>query len=127
MMRAAGALALCAALLAGTSSPVQAAPPPKAKLKIVDGMKGGPVKSVWLHCGPVGGTHPNARAACRLLRQVKGEPSQLNVSPKASCSQEIKPHAVAIAGTWYGRKVHWAKFFANACQMQAMTGPVTAL
>ncbi|MGR6916300.1 SSI family serine proteinase inhibitor [[Actinomadura] parvosata] len=127
MMKAAGALALCAALLAGASLPAQAAPAPKAKLKIVDGMKGGPVKSVWLHCGPAGGTHPNARAACDLLRQVKGDPAQLKVSPKANCSQEIKPHAVAIAGTWHGRKVHWAKFFANACQMRAMTGPILAL
>ncbi|GAA2204126.1 hypothetical protein GCM10009850_001940 [Nonomuraea monospora] len=127
MIKAAGALALCGALLAGASSTAQAAPPPKAKLKIVDGMKGGPVKSVWLHCAPVGGTHPNAQAACRMLRQVKGEPSQLKAEPKASCTQEIKPHAVAIAGTWYGRKVHWAKFFANACQMRAMTGPVLAL
>ncbi|WP_043613951.1 SSI family serine proteinase inhibitor [Nonomuraea candida] len=127
MIKAAGTLALCGALLLGGSTPTLAAPHPKARLKIVDGVKGGPVKSVWLHCGPVGGTHPHAQAACRLLKQVKGQPAKLNVTPKASCSQEIQPHAVIIGGQWYGTKVRWAKFFPNACYMKAMGGQLLSL
>ncbi|SEG35634.1 Subtilisin inhibitor-like [Nonomuraea solani] len=128
MMRAAGTLVLCGAFLVGASSPATAAaPPPKVQLKIVDSVKGGPTKTVWLHCAPIGGTHPSARAACRLLQQVKGDPRQLNVAPNASCTQEVKPHAVVVVGRWFGKRVHWAKVFSNGCVMRAATGAVTAL
>ncbi|GAA3687822.1 SSI family serine proteinase inhibitor [Nonomuraea antimicrobica] len=127
MMRAAGTIALCGAFLLGTSSPTLAAPPPKVQLKIVDAVKGGGTKTAWLHCAPVGGTHPNARAACRLLQQVKGEPSQLNVAPNTTCTKEIEPHAVVVAGRWHNTHVKWAKVFVNGCQMRAATGAVLAL
>ncbi|MFC4113517.1 SSI family serine proteinase inhibitor [Nonomuraea zeae] len=127
MMRAVGTIALCGAFLLGASSPATAAPDPKVQLKIVDAAKGGPTKTVWLHCAPVGGTHPNAKAACRLLEKVNGEPGRLNVSPKAACTQEVKPHAVAVIGRWHGKVVHWAKVFHNSCQVRAATGAVLAI
>ncbi|MEV0613283.1 SSI family serine proteinase inhibitor [Nonomuraea sp. NPDC050404] len=127
MLKAAGALILCGAFLLGGSAPTMAAPHPKVRLKVVYGVKGGSAKSAWLHCAPVGGTHPNAQAACRMLRRVKGEPSKLNANPNAACTQEIQPHAAVVAGQWYGRKVHWAKFFANGCQMRAVGGSVLAI
>ncbi|MGW4795782.1 SSI family serine proteinase inhibitor, partial [Nonomuraea sp. NPDC004297] len=105
MKRAAGALALCGALLAAGAVPAQAAPNPKAQLKIVDAAKGGETKTVWLHCKPTGGTHPNARAACRLLEQVKGKPAELNVTPNPTCTREVAPHAVVVVGRWHGKAV----------------------
>jgi Subtilisin inhibitor-like len=126
MLRAAGTLTLCGALLLG-ASPASAAPHPKARFKIFDGVKGGAVKSVWLNCGPTGGDHPRARAACRLLKQVNGDPSKLNVSPKTACPQEIELHAVVMSGQWHGRQVRWSKAFANPCQMRAMTGALLPL
>ncbi|MEV0380963.1 SSI family serine proteinase inhibitor [Nonomuraea sp. NPDC050643] len=127
MMRAAGTLALCGAFLLGATSPALAAKPPQVELKIVDSVKGGSTKTVWLHCAPVGGTHPNALAACHLLDQVKGRPARLNVTPKASCTQEVQPHAVVIVGRWYGKPLQWAKVFANGCLMRAATGAVLAI
>lgn len=127
MYRAAGTIALCGTFLLGASSPALAAPPPKVQLKIVDAVKGGATKTVWLHCAPLGGTHPDAKTACRQLQQVKGKPSQLNVSPNAACTREIQPHAVVVVGRWYETRVHWAKVFANGCQVKAATGAVAAL
>ncbi|MGW0806361.1 SSI family serine proteinase inhibitor [Nonomuraea sp. NPDC002799] len=127
MMRAIGTIALCGTFMLGASAPAMAAPAPKAELKIVDATKGGPTKTAWLYCGPAGGTHRNAREACRLLDRVQGKPDKLNVSPKAACSQELKPHAVVVVGRWYGKSVHWAKVFPNACQMKAATGAVLAV
>ncbi|MEU6710270.1 SSI family serine proteinase inhibitor [Nonomuraea sp. NPDC046802] len=127
MMRAVGTITLCGAFLLGASAPAVAAPKPKVQLKIVDAIKGGETKTVWLHCSPVGGTHPNARAACQLLEKVKGKPEQLNVSPKAVCTQEVQPHAVVIVGRWYGLAVKWAKVFTNGCQVKAALGAVLSI
>jgi hypothetical protein len=127
MMRAVGTIALCGAFLLGASSPAAATRAPKVQLKVVDAVKGGATKTVWLHCAPVGGTHPNAKAACRLLEQVNGQPSQLNVSPNATCTQQVQPHAVVVIGRWHGKVVHWAKVFGNGCQMRAATGAVLAI
>lgn len=128
MMRAAGTLALCGTLLAGASSPALAvAPPPKVQLKIVDAAKSGVTKTVWLHCAPAGGTHPNARAACRQLERVGGKPADLNVHPNAACTKELAPHAVVVVGRWYSSRVQWAKVFANGCLVRAATGAVISL
>ncbi|MET8866436.1 SSI family serine proteinase inhibitor [Nonomuraea sp. NPDC004580] len=127
MMRAAGTLMLCAALLATSSAPVLAAAAPKARLKVVYGVKGGGAKSAYLNCAPTGGTHPNARAACRLLKQAGGDPAKLNVKPDAACTREFQPHAAVIVGTWYGKNVRWGKVYANGCHMRAATGAVLAL
>ncbi|MFG6191218.1 SSI family serine proteinase inhibitor [Nonomuraea sp. JJY05] len=127
MMRALGALALCGAFLLGASAPALATPHPKAELKIVDAAKGGETRTVWLYCGPAGGTHPNARAACQLLEKVDGHPERLNVTPNAICTKELQPHAVVVAGQWHGRAVQWAKVFGNGCTMKAAVGAVVSL
>ncbi|MEV5328550.1 SSI family serine proteinase inhibitor [Nonomuraea fastidiosa] len=127
MMRAAGTLMLCAALLATSSSPVLAAAAPKARLKVVYGVKGGSAKSAYLNCAPTGGTHPNARAACRLLQKAGGDPNKLNVKPNPTCTHEVQPHAAVIVGKWYGKDVRWGKVFVNGCYMRATAGAVLAL
>ncbi|MEQ4719812.1 SSI family serine proteinase inhibitor [Nonomuraea sp. B19D2] len=126
MIRALGTLALCGLIMLGTSSPAMAARP-KAQLKIAVAVKGGETKTVRLHCGPAGGNHPNARAACELLEQVQGDPKQLNVSPDAACTHELQPHAVGVKGQWYGKPVRWGKVFDNGCLVEAVTGAVAAL
>ncbi|MEV4009506.1 SSI family serine proteinase inhibitor [Nonomuraea angiospora] len=127
MMRALGAIALCGAFMLGASSPAVAAPRPKAQLKIVDAAKYGETKTAWLNCGPAGGTHPNARAACQLLERVNGHPEQLNVTPNAICTKELQPHVVVVAGQWQGRTVQWAKVFGNGCTMKAAVGAVVSI
>ncbi|WP_345409964.1 hypothetical protein [Nonomuraea salmonea] len=78
MMRAAGTLMLCAALLATSSSPVLAAAAPKARLKVVYGVKGGGAKSAYLNCAPHrrhppqrAGRLPPAQAGRRRPRQAQ--------------------------------------------------------
>ncbi|MET7327880.1 SSI family serine proteinase inhibitor [Nonomuraea sp. NPDC005650] len=127
MMRALGGLALCGAFLLGASSPASATPHPRVQLKIVDAIKGGETKTAWLHCGPVGGSHPRPRAACQLLQKVNGHPGQLNVTPDAVCTKELRPHAVVVAGRWHGRTVNWAKVFSNGCMMKAAVGSLLSL
>ncbi|MFB4281827.1 MULTISPECIES: SSI family serine proteinase inhibitor [unclassified Nonomuraea] len=129
MMRAAAAIALCGTFLIGGSSPATAAPDPKpgVQLKIVNAVKGGQTKTVWLHCAPVGGTHPNPRAACRLLEQVNGKPAQLAVAPNTACTREFEPHAVVVVGRWHRQVVKWAKVFPNSCEVRAATGAVASL
>ncbi|TDD16296.1 SSI family serine proteinase inhibitor [Nonomuraea diastatica] len=127
MMRAAGTIALCGALLAGASSPAVAARDPKVQLKIVNSVKGGATKTAWLHCAPTGGSHPDARTACRQLRQVGGDPAKLNVSPNTACTKEFQPRVIGVVGRWHGKTVKWGKVFANGCQAKAATGAVAAL
>ncbi|WP_176993006.1 SSI family serine proteinase inhibitor [Nonomuraea jiangxiensis] len=122
-----GTVVLCGAFMLGASSPATAANDPKAQLKILDAAKGGATKTAWLHCGPAGGTHPHAREACRLLRAVHGKPDALNVKPQTMCTHDVAPHAVVIAGRWFGQDVSWAKVFSNACALKAATGAVLAL
>ncbi|MFI7614889.1 SSI family serine proteinase inhibitor [Nonomuraea terrae] len=126
MLRAAGAIALCGAVLLG-SSPALAAPPPKVQVKVIYAVKGGETKSVWLHCGPTGGDHPRAQAACRLLEKAKGQPGELNLKSAAACKKELKPHAAAVVGRWNGQVLKWGKVYANGCQMRAATGALFAL
>ncbi|KAB8192217.1 protease inhibitor protein [Nonomuraea phyllanthi] len=127
MMRALGAATLCGVLVLGASSPAVAAARPKAQLKIIDSVKGGSTSTAWLNCAPAGGTHPNARAACRLLAGVHGYPERLNLDPDAVCTKELRPHAVAVVGRWYGRTVRWGKVFGNDCLVKAATGALFSL
>jgi hypothetical protein len=126
-MRALGTIALCGAFVLGASSPSLAAPrTPKSVLKITIAVKGGTTKGTWLNCNPDGGTHPSAHAACDLLRRVGGDPAKLNVTPKASCTQEIMPHAVMILGKWRNKTIKWGKVYNNSCMMKAGGGAVLA-
>lgn len=57
-----------------------------------------------LECGPLGGTHPARRAACRALAAHVGE---LGAATQACpiLSGRTSPRAT-ISGTWAGRRVH---------------------
>ncbi|MEV1169017.1 SSI family serine proteinase inhibitor [Nonomuraea sp. NPDC049784] len=129
MIRVLGTVAVCGIVMLGMSSPAVATRPkaPKAQLKVGIAVKGGSPTTVRLQCGPAGGTHPDARAACQLLEKVDGHPERLNVSPDAACTRELQPQAVAISGRWDGKKVRWGKVFDNACLVKAATGEVFTL
>lgn len=111
-------LAMSAALALGATAPALADPMPRANLKIVIAPQGAPTQSVTLTCGPAGGTHPTPRAACRVLRQVHGDPSKLT-SDGAVCTKEYQPHTVAVIGRWHGRRIAYLTMFNNACLMRA--------
>jgi hypothetical protein len=104
------ALAACGSVAApggsggpGSGSPAAA---PKASLTIT--VTNGPDRKVshWtLRCGPSGGTHPDAAAACAALLALKNPFAP--VRPGAICPQFLaSARRATIAGTWFGTKVH---------------------
>jgi hypothetical protein len=65
-----------------------------------------------LTCNPVGGTHPHARTACRVLEHAKNpfapaDPSMMCPPPPSSPTATIK-------GTWFGHPVD-ATYAQNGC------------
>jgi hypothetical protein len=122
------AVALCGALLTtAAASPALAERDPRSTLRILVAVKQGETKAVTLTCDRAGGDHPAPRAACRLLRQVHGDPARLNVTPDAACTRELRPHAVVVAGMWRGEPVSFGRVYANACMVRAAGGAVFAL
>lgn len=126
------AVALCGALVTTAAVPVTASPAlaerdPRSTLRILVAVKQGETKAVTLTCDRAGGDHPAPRAACRLLRQVHGDPARLDVTPDAVCTRELRPHAVVVAGMWGGEPVSFGRVYANACLVRAAGGAVFAL
>ncbi|WP_328316187.1 SSI family serine proteinase inhibitor [Streptomyces sp. NBC_00388] len=82
-------------------------------------------RSVLLRCAPEEdeGAHPEAAAACRALQRAGGRFDHLDGEPRA-CTRQSDPVLVTVGGTWGGRPTHWARTFANACSLDAATGPV---
>ncbi|TMR99313.1 SSI family serine proteinase inhibitor [Nonomuraea basaltis] len=121
MMRTIGTIALCAAFLACSTS-AQAARPAKAKLKIIVAVKNAPARGALLRCNPDGGTHPNPRAACDVLRGIGGDLNQIRVPATTACGQEVEPYVVAVTGRWHGKQVQWSKGYRNSCALKAAGG-----
>ncbi|NDZ80881.1 protease inhibitor SIL-V5 [Streptomyces sp. SID10853] len=82
-------------------------------------------RSVLLRCAPErsDGSHPDATDACRALDRAGGSFDRLDGRPRA-CTRQSDPVTVTVAGTWGGRPTHWDRTFANACSLDAATGPV---
>ncbi|MEV4333804.1 SSI family serine proteinase inhibitor [Streptomyces sp. NPDC049597] len=73
-----------------------------------------------LKCGPAGGTHPSARAACERLDELARE----NLDPFAPvpegqmCTQQFGGPATArITGTWQGRRINATFDRSDGCQI----------
>jgi Subtilisin inhibitor-like len=69
-----------------------------------------------LRCGPTGGSHPSAVAACRKLNSVS---QPFKPVPKTAVCTAIYggPDVAIVSGTFRGRRV-WAKFrLADGCQI----------
>ncbi|MGW7050117.1 SSI family serine proteinase inhibitor [Streptomyces sp. NPDC054887] len=73
-----------------------------------------------LKCGPTGGTHPEAQAACDRLEELAGEDGDpfAPVAQDRMCThQHGGPATARITGTWNGRSVD-AKFNqGNGCEI----------
>lgn len=76
---------------------------------------GGEAKRVVLTCGPDGGTHPNAAAACASLRAVGGELANLPSVPDTFCTMEHAPVEVTGIGIWDGKLKGYQETFSNRC------------
>ncbi|WP_405999817.1 SSI family serine proteinase inhibitor [Streptomyces sp. NBC_00829] len=77
-----------------------------------------------LECGPTGGTHPVAQAACDRLdelareRQESGKDPFAPVAEDQMCTQQMGGPATAhITGTWQGRRVDATFSRTNGCEI----------
>jgi hypothetical protein len=65
-----------------------------------------------LTCDPVGGTHPHARAACRVLEHAKNPFAPAD--PSMMCPPPPSSRTATIRGTWFGHPVD-ATYTQNGC------------
>ncbi|GAA4436213.1 SSI family serine proteinase inhibitor [Actinokineospora soli] len=121
----AGLAALGAVLVAGPVAIASQHPEEKrAVLALTVTDRDGAVKIRTLRCGPDGGTHPSASAACAALSQVDGDFTQLNTQPGLMCTLEYDPVSATARGTWNGKVVNYHETFPNRCAMWSHTSPV---
>ncbi|GAA3467084.1 SSI family serine proteinase inhibitor [Nonomuraea roseola] len=125
-MRAIKILALTGAFMMAATAPALAEQRPRASLKVAVTVAD-TAKTVRLTCDRDGGNHPTPRAACRLLRAVKGKPARLEVRKNPICTKEFRPHTVEVWGAWRGKPVRFTKTYSNACLMKAAGGAVFTL
>ena len=76
-----------------------------------------------LTCGPVGGSHQRAAAACGQLKRVKGDFAALRVTD-AMCTMQYEPVTVTAKGDWKGKKVAFQRTYGNGCVLSTETGSV---
>ncbi|MEV6602461.1 SSI family serine proteinase inhibitor [Actinoplanes sp. NPDC051346] len=118
-----------AALLLSAGSPAAAAPAPPPSnsslvLAVVPATQSAlPPRITSLECGPAGGAHPAAAAACADLRAVDGDLSALNDSG-GICTKEYQPVTAFAVGTWQGEPVAYRATFSNHCILLNATGDV---
>ncbi|MGW3627749.1 SSI family serine proteinase inhibitor [Streptomyces sp. NPDC000880] len=73
-----------------------------------------------LECGPTGGTHPSAQAACDRLEQLArdGMDPFAPVPEDQMCTQQMGgPETAHITGTWHGQRVDATFSRTNGCEI----------
>ncbi|CAL9343794.1 Protease inhibitor [Streptomyces sp. enrichment culture] len=86
-----------------------------------------PLRAVTLTCAPrPSGTHPAPGPACAALRAAEGDPGALRAGDDVLCTKEYDPVVVTVEGVWQGRRVSYARTFANECVKHAHGADVFA-
>lgn len=104
------------------AAPDQAAPDEPAELTVGVGHTGvaGEDGTYKLTCGPAGGSHPRARAACDRLAELAGAGQDpfVPVAKDAMCTMQHGGDATArITGTWHGHRVDATFSRKNGCEI----------
>ncbi|SDP69853.1 Subtilisin inhibitor-like [Actinopolyspora xinjiangensis] len=93
-------------------------------LRVVPGDRAERARSAILRCGPAGGTHPKAEAACERLVKAGGEFGALRADRDPMCPLVYRPVTVHATGTWRNQPVEHRETFSNECEMSAHTGKI---
>ncbi|MGK5552290.1 SSI family serine proteinase inhibitor [Actinomadura kijaniata] len=124
------ALSGAAALLTAALIPTTAVPtdavlgPPTAELDLtVANAAGTPLRGALLTCPDGLGNHPHGEETCAVLESVGGDLDRLP-GDSHPCTREHAPVTATVTGVRQGVPVRWSRTFANACEMDAGTGPV---
>lgn len=76
----------------------------------------GSVETWTLTCDPIGGDHPDPKAACQAL--LEHEAALQPVPPDQACTEQYGgPDTAAITGTWRGKPVNAHLSRTNGCEM----------
>ena len=113
-----GGVALAAACgsPAATGHAGPAAKPASSLVISVATADGGTPHRWTLTCGPAGGSHPDARAACAALATVKHPFAPVAVG--VMCPMIAGgPQTATITGTWHGQRVSARYSRADGCQL----------
>jgi hypothetical protein len=98
---------------------------PHTSLTLTISSPDGVEKVVELECDPAGGSHPNAKSACRELHRAQGDFEELaDHQPAESCTMEYRPVTAEAHGTWLGNPADWTHDFGNDCTLRTATGSV---
>ncbi|GAA3169692.1 MULTISPECIES: SSI family serine proteinase inhibitor [Streptomyces] len=81
------------------------------------------IRGVLLRCPDGRDHHPQHDAACSELTWARGDLDALRGRPHA-CTKQYDPVTVSAEGVWRGARIDWERTFANACTMDAATGPL---
>ncbi|WP_067606307.1 SSI family serine proteinase inhibitor [Nocardiopsis listeri] len=125
-MRTALGLVAAAALALSLASPAQAEAT-SYDLSLSPVSPGGveaaettPFRSVVLECGPAGGTHPAAQAACDLIGEAGGRVSEVETGTGGICTMIHRPVTVVADGG--GER--YEETFGNECLLREAKGAV---
>jgi len=118
------AAVLAVALAGFAAAPAHAQPatplPSALTLTVTKGEAPGPApgqRTVLLICSPtVGGTHPDAAAACAELAAAGGDFDRLHGHPMRFCPMIYDPVTLAADGVWNGVPVSYRHTYANSCE-----------
>jgi hypothetical protein len=122
LSRLSGAL-LAVALPFAVSGVASACPDTTLTLTVTT--QDGDAESVKLTCEPPGGTHPNAKSACREILIAHGNFESLPGDQEvAACTLEYSPVVAVAEGMWRGAPVSWEHEYGNACSLHRETGAV---
>jgi hypothetical protein len=80
---------------------------------------GGPPRRWTLRCDPVGGTHPDAAKACRVLLHAKNPFAPLPRGPMCPANA-VGTRTATVTGTWFGHPVD-ATFVQSGCGLPRWT------
>lgn len=77
----------------------------------------------YLDCFPPSGTHPDYKAACKVLKSVDGWIDAITRDGRA-CTDEYNPVTLRVEGFWKGRDMYWTNYYGNRCEAAASTRDV---
>ncbi|MDJ0463682.1 SSI family serine proteinase inhibitor [Streptomyces sp. H27-C3] len=121
---AAALLTLVASAPAAAVQPAEGSAPARSLYLAISGSERTWSRSVILDCPPgAEPPHPRARAACDAITWARGDLDALRGEPHA-CTMELDPVTVSATGRGQSAPKAWRKTYANACVMDATTGPV---
>lgn len=125
-MRTALGLVAATALALSLASPAQAeATSYELRLSPAPAGEGGDAEAPWfrsvvLECGPAGGTHPEAEAACDLIEEAGGRVSDVETDSSGLCTMIHRPMTVVA----HGGGEHYEETFGNECLLREAKGAV---